>query len=96
MGAKNNVEEVKKLQTFLNENLKLNIPVSGFFGPMTFAAVNQFQLKNSEQVLTPWAPYGYSKEKSTGHVYKTTKRLINLIKCDSLKIPMESLKLSEG
>ena len=96
MGGKNNVEEVKKLQLFLNEQLGLNIPVTGFFGPMTFEAVKQFQLQNADQILAPWTPFGYSKEKPTGYVYKTTKRWINIMKCKSLDIPLDSLKLNEG
>jgi peptidoglycan hydrolase-like protein with peptidoglycan-binding domain len=91
MGKKNNPEQVKLLQIFLNKHLGTNIPVTGFFGPRTFEAVKQFQLENLDQVLVPWVPHGLSKQKPTGYVYKTTKRWINLIECKSLNIPMPQL-----
>jgi hypothetical protein len=92
-GAKNDALEVKKLQTFLNEYLGLTIPVTGVFGPITKQAVNQFQLKESTEVLLPWvkAHLHASEKEPTGNVYKTTRRRINLIKCESLDIPMPFL-----
>ena len=91
MGKKNATEEVKKLQTFLNTNLGLSIPVTGFFGPATLAAVKEFQLQNADQILTPWMSFGLSDKKPTGYVYKTTKRWINIMQCKSLNIPMPDL-----
>lgn len=91
MGTKNNPEQVKLLQIFLNKYLNLNIPVTGFFGPLTRDAVKQFQLENADQVLTPWVPYGLSVQTPTGYVYKTTKRWINLLECKSLNTPLPQL-----
>lgn len=91
MGLRNDPEQVIKLQKFLNESLGLNIPVTGFFGPLTFNAVKQFQLANADQVLDPWVPFGLSKATPTGHVYKTTKRWINILQCKSVDIPMPLL-----
>lgn len=91
MGTKNNPEQVKLLQIFLNKHLNLNIPVTGFFGPLTRDAVKQFQLENADQVLTPWVPYGLSVQTPTGYVYKTTKRWINLLECKSLNTPLPQL-----
>lgn len=82
-GANNNIEEVKKLQTFLNENEGESIPVTGFYGNITKEAVNRFQLKYKEDVLTPW---GITEP--TGYVYKTTQRKINMIKSPELNLPM--------
>lgn len=93
MGKKNNAEEVKKLQTFLNEYLGLKISVTGFFGQATKDAVKQFQTKESEEVFGPWIKVGLHKlgEEATGYVYKTTLRRINMIKCSTLDIPMPLL-----
>lgn len=76
-------DQVRALQTFLNENLGLHIPATGYFGPLTFAAVKQFQTANAAQVLTPWG-----LTQPTGLVYKTTQRWINLMHCKDLNIPL--------
>ena len=92
MGRKNDPEQVKKLQIFLNKEMGSNLPVTGFFGGLTKAAVEQFQLKYSSEVLKPWVPHGLPSEKvPTGYVYKTTKRWINLIECASLNTPLPQL-----
>ena len=91
MGHKNNPEEVKKLQTFLNKELGLTLPITGFFGKATLNAVKQFQLQNSDQILAPWLPFGLKIGQPTGYVYKTTKRWINLMECKNLDIPMPDL-----
>lgn len=93
MGRKNNMDEVKNLQTFLNEYMGLNLPVTGFFGLMTKNAVDKFQIKENTEVLTPWVKAGLHKndKEPTGYVYKTTQRRINLIKCNSLSIPVPQL-----
>lgn len=91
MGKKNNPAQVTLLQTFLNTNLNESLPVTGFFGPLTFGAVKKFQTENADQVLAPWIPYGLTKQTPTGQVYKTTKRWINLLQCKTLDIPMPEL-----
>lgn len=89
---KNDIEQVKKLQSFLNENLGTSLPISGYFGTLTDAAVRQFQAKYSADILKPWVLAGQMpSETPTGYVYKTTKRWINLLKCPSLDIPMPQL-----
>ncbi len=88
----NNPVEVKKLQTFLNIYLGLHIPVTGYYGPMTIAAVNQFQTMNNKSVLAPWVPYGLPDDMTpTSYVYKTTQRWINLIVCPPLGLPLPQL-----
>jgi hypothetical protein len=84
-GKNNDPEEVKKLQTFLNEQLGLSIPVTGVFGPITLAAVKQFQEKYRDEVLAPW---GVSTP--TGYVFKMTKHKINTLMCplDTFEQPM--------
>jgi hypothetical protein len=81
--------DIKALQTFLNTELGLHIPVTGYFGSQTFAAVKAFQLKYSSEILAPWVSVGKlsSQNAGTGYVYKTTKRKMNLIRCASLNTP---------
>ncbi len=88
----NTGSEVKKLQSFLNSYMNAGLPVSGVFGPMTFKAVQAFQLKHSDDVLAPWLPFGLASDHSaTGYVYKTTKYKINLIQCSTLNLPKPQL-----
>ena len=88
----NDPAEVKKLQIFLNENLGLSIPVTGYYGSLTIAAVDQFQVKYSGNVLLPWVPYGLPNQVTpTQYVYKTTQRWINLIMCPPLNLPLPQL-----
>lgn len=88
MGKKNDPEEVKKLQTFLNTVMDANIPVTGFFGPMTHNWVKKFQKQFYGEIIRPWENAGFSGadlQEGTGFVYKTTKRWINIMKCEQLK-----------
>ncbi len=89
----NDVMEVARLQLFLNQHLGLRVPVSGFFGPMTEAAVNQFQVRYGEEVLGPWVRAGLHSSilLPTGYVYKTTQRWVNLLNCPSLNLPVPPL-----
>ncbi len=84
-GWKNNEDQVKKLQQFLNDHLGLTLPISGFFGPATFNAVKQFQTKYGNDVLIPWVGLpasGISGQNTpTGYVYQTTRWKINNIWC---------------
>ncbi|HVV39084.1 MAG TPA: Ig-like domain-containing protein [Candidatus Paceibacterota bacterium] len=87
-----NTELIKKLQTFLNSNLGLSIPITGVFGQMTLDAVNKFQVKYADEILKPWFDKGLSKDMNpSGYVYKTTARMINLLSCSSLEIPVPQL-----
>jgi len=96
-GKKNNPEEVKKLQTFLNEVMGSNLPITGYYGSLTRTAVKNFQKKYHDDILVPWMNAGWKGkdlEDGTGYVYKTTKRWINLMKCQTLNIPLPDLKAS--
>ncbi len=79
----NDPAQVRALQEFLNAHIGANLPVTGFFGPLTTVAVKKFQLQHAAEILTPW---GITEP--TGLVYKTTQRAINLANCSSLAIPM--------
>jgi uncharacterized repeat protein (TIGR02543 family) len=85
-GKANDSAEVKKLQQFLNDTISAGLPLTGVFGPLTEAAVKNFQKKYADQVLTPWG-----LKQPTGLVYLTTRRWINLLYCQSLDIPIPTL-----
>lgn len=95
MGIQNNEGEVLKLQNFLNGEMGSGLPLTGFFGPLTDAAVHAFQLKYWEEVLQPWFNIEGSaildQDDSTGYVYKTTQRMVNNIFCPSLNLPIPPL-----
>ncbi|MBI4114346.1 MAG: hypothetical protein HY445_00705 [Candidatus Niyogibacteria bacterium] len=92
LGKANDVEDVKKLQTFLNEYMRANLPVTGFYGSLSFAAVKKFQVQESVEVLNPWIQQtGSIDPTGTGYVYKTTKRWINKLKCAALDLPVPPL-----
>ncbi len=82
-GYNNDVESVKKLQRFLNENLGTSIPVTGYYGPLTETAVRTLQKKYKAMMLTPW-----KLDESTGIVYLTTVTAINNIVCPELNLPV--------
>lgn len=90
---KNNPEQVKLLQTFLNENLSLNpaLAVDGKFGKETRKAVIAFQEKYASEILAPWVALGIPEGKGTGNVYKTTKWKINMLKCPDLKLEVPQI-----
>ena len=93
----NDPTEVKKLQTFLNQNLGLELPVTGYYGDSTIAAVNQFQVKYHIEVLKPWLPLGLPTQFTpTSYVYQTTQRWINLIMCPPLNLPVPALKVDNS
>lgn len=91
-GGNNNVDEVKKLQSFLNEHTGAGLPVTGVFGTKTLEAVKKFQLVQWEKVLKPWVAFGLPSDHTpTGYVYKTTKHTINLMSCATLNEPAPQL-----
>ena len=79
-GYKNNPEEVKKLQIFLNSFLGTNLIVDGMYNTATQTAVSQFQKKQSVHILKPW-----NITSPTGIVYITTKTEINNIMCKTIE-----------
>jgi len=76
MGRDNDVEQVRRLQLFLNSEMNSGLPITGFFGPLTDAAVRAFQRKYTSEILTPW---GISEP--TGYVFLTTRKKINELYC---------------
>ena len=93
-GASNDADDVARLQTFLNENMNANLPVTGFFGSMTKTWVKSFQVLHYAETIQPWIDAGHDMsgtKDGSGVVYKTTRRAMNLMKCSSLDIPMPNL-----
>lgn len=81
-GRKNNLAEVKKLQQFLNDYQKADLPVTGFYGKLSRSAVKVFQLKHWQEILSPWVPFGLANgQTATGNVSKTTRHKINKLIC---------------
>jgi len=87
LGYQNDIEDTKRLQSFLNSYLSMSLDVNGNFGSDTFAAVRKFQMLRESQVLTPW---GLTKNEPTGIVYLTTQTDINNIMCPDLNLPIPS------
>lgn len=90
-GMANDPAQVTMLQTFLNGEMASGLPLTGFFGPLTTAAVKAFQLKYWEETLKPWAAFGLPEKTPTGFVFKTTLWKINDIKCPDLDVPFPTL-----
>ncbi len=85
-GRPNDGRQVTKLQTFLNDREGAGLPVTGFFGTLTRAAVSAFQVKYAADILTPWG-----ETEPTGNVYKTTKWKINSLWCPALELTAPSV-----
>jgi len=89
-GALNDSADVLDLQGFLNGEVNADLPLTGFFGPMTDAAVHTFQKKYWQDILQPWFAYSeygiVSADDSTGVVYKTTKWKINNLVCPGSEV----------
>jgi len=75
-GQKNNREEVKKLQEFLNEYESEKLVVDGEYKQVDIEAVKRFQAKYLDQIMLPWGV-----QEPTGRVYRTTTAKINLMSC---------------
>ncbi len=75
IGANNNVDDVMKLQAFLNEQ-GYPMPVNGVFSATTEAAVKAFQKTHAAEILVPW---GITDP--TGYVYKMTRYVMNNMVC---------------
>lgn len=85
-GYKNDTENVKKIQKFLNDYIKAGLTVDGMYGDTTEKAVKRFQSMENGDVLAPW---GFKKP--TGITYLTTTTRINNIMCPDLKLPIPKL-----
>jgi len=84
--GKNSMDEVKKLQEFLNSHLNLSVPITGYFGPITERAVSSFQITHKDVVLTP-----LGLTRATGAVFGMTQRAINELSCDGVPLALSTV-----
>lgn len=84
--SKNRADQVTKLQEFLNKYSYGSFTPTGFFGPLTEAAVKAFQNQYASAVLAPWG-----LPEPTGLAYLTTIRQLNLIECPDLVLEVPEL-----
>lgn len=70
-GLKNNPDDVKKVETFLNEYEGEKLKVDGLYAKEDFEAVKKWQVKYKTQILTP-----VKLKKPTGTVYTSSMRQI--------------------
>jgi hypothetical protein len=75
-GWDNNPVEVKKLQVFLRDLEGFDVKVTGIYDDQTVNALNAFQNKYKDDILTPW---GHTAP--TSFTYITTKKKVNEIYC---------------
>lgn len=90
LGENNDPLEVRKLEAFLKtfEGFT-DLPVDGIYEQRDFEAVNVFQERYFDDVLSPW---GHTK--ATGYVYYTTRKKINEIYCRA-SFPLTVSQLAE-
>lgn len=80
LGARNNPEDVKLLEQFLNRYENANLPIDGIYSREDYYAVIKWQEKHADDVLKPWG-----LKKGTGYVFKTSLAKIKEIEesaCD--------------
>lgn len=75
-GEDNDRADVLKLERFLNVHEDAGLAEDGIYGAWDVRAVEAFQMKHREEILTPW---GHTAP--TGFVFTTTRDAINRIMC---------------
>ena len=80
LGGKNNTEDVKKLQSFLNDFEGEKLVIDGIYKSTDFTAVKRFQKKYTREILTYW-----NINTPTGYVYITTTEMINKLVRENLQ-----------
>ena len=68
IGKKNDINEVKLWQSFLNKHMGEKLTVSGTYNKTTESAIKRFQSKYTDEVLKPWG-----LTKPTGYTYQSTR-----------------------
>ncbi len=88
-GWNNNPVEVKKLQVFLRDLEGFDVNITGVYDAQTIKALNAFQNRYKDDVLTPW---GHTAP--TSFTYITTKKKVNEIYC-KMAFPLTVQQQSE-
>lgn len=82
----NDSNQVKLWQAFLNKEVDAKLPITGYFGKLTFEAVKAFQSKYAQEVLIPW-----DIDSPTGYIYKSTLHKANtLLGCDGISTTLDN------
>lgn len=82
-GQKNDVEQVKRMQSILRNFETADVDENGEYDTRTLAAVRVFQQKYASEVLTPWGI-----QAPTGYVFLTTRKKLNEIYCANMQFPL--------
>lgn len=84
-GAKNDEEQVKRLQHVLKNFEGAKVEENGVYDEATLSAVHAFQTKYWDTILAPW-----NIKQSTGFVYLTTRKKVNEIYCANKPFPLSA------
>lgn len=76
IGGKNDANQVRRVQNFLNTFEKANLAVTGVYDTATIEAVEDFQVKYRSEILTPWGA-----SLPSGEIYITTRNKMNDLYC---------------
>lgn len=87
-GALNNTAQVRNVQNFLATFEKMNVTVTGKYDEATVRAVERFQRKYANVILTPWGA-----TKPSGYIHITTAKKMNEIACGD-KLSLDSGELN--
>lgn len=79
-GQQNDPEQVRRLQTVLQQYERAPIMVNGTYDAPTVAATRAFQGRYASEILAPWR-----LTEPTGYVYLTTRKKVNEIYCNGTK-----------
>jgi uncharacterized delta-60 repeat protein len=91
--GKNGISEVSKVQSFLNQNLNINLLKDGIFGSKTYESVKNFQEKYTSKILDPWY-----LSSPTGWWYQSTRSYANYLEnCSEGLVHLDNtIKIRDG
>ncbi|OHB18532.1 MAG: hypothetical protein A2854_00165 [Parcubacteria group bacterium RIFCSPHIGHO2_01_FULL_56_18] len=82
-GQQNDPEQVKRMQGILKDFEGADVEETGEYDAKSVAAINAFQLKYADEVLTPWGI-----KAPTGYVFLTTRKKLNEVYCKNTSFPL--------
>ena len=79
-----------RLDAFLNVFENAGLALDSLYDSTTEAAVRDYQVKYNDEILKPWVDAGHlpTDTTSTGYVYRTTERHINMRVCPEEFLPI--------
>lgn len=90
LGRKNNPEQVKLLEQFLNRYENAHLEVNGIYEKADFEAVIRWQEKHTDDILKPWG-----LKKGTGYVYTRSLAKIKALEEASCPTKKEDSKQTD-